>query len=142
MAAGSFTLFNVWKQELGQNGGQISSVTFYANLCSASHAVSINDLSSTCITDVVTQSGYAQVTLANVEWSSSVTGTYRMDCDDFAFTTSAVMTPKYCVVTRKVDGKGVAFCNLNTASSSGVDCTQATITVPTSGIYKLSGAGS
>lgn len=140
MAAGSFTVFDVWKGEMGKSGGNLSSVTFYANLCSASRTPVIADLSSTAIVDVISGvSGYAQKTLANVEWSSSAAGTYRMDCDDFAFTTSAIMTPKYLVITRKGDGKAVAFCDLTTASAAGTDCTQANITIPASGIYTLSG---
>jgi hypothetical protein len=140
MAAGSFHVFDVWRQELGQNGGGISTATFIADLCSASRAPTLADLSSTALVDKVTQSGYATQVLASVEWSSISSGTWRMDAADFAFTTSAIMTPKYCVISRQVDGKLVCVSDLNTGSLSGVQCTQANITVPASGFFKLSGA--
>ena len=140
MAAGSFHVFDVWRQELGQNGGGMSSATFIADLCSASRAPVLSDLSSTALGDKVTQSGYATVVLTGVEWSSIASGTWRLDAADFAFTTSAIMTPKYLVISRQIDGKLVCSCDLNTASLSGVACTQANITVPASGFFKLSGA--
>lgn len=141
MAAGSFFVYDSWKAEAGKSGGNLSSVTFYGHLVSAAYTPSALDLSSTAIAHAISGvSGYATKVLGNVEWSSSVTGTYRMDCDDVVFTTSAIMTPKYFVVTRKADGKPVCGCDLNTASASGVDCTQATITMPAGGLFNISGA--
>lgn len=140
MAAGSFIVYDVWKDEMGKNGGGMSSATFVGHLVSSGYTPSLKDLSSTAIANVISGvSGYANKVLTAAEWSSSVTGTYRFDTGDVVFTASAVMTPKYFVITRQTDGKAVAYCDLSTASAAGTDCTQATITMPAAGIFSISG---
>ena len=144
MAAGSFNVYDVWKAEIGKNGGQMSSVTFMMVMVSSGYTPSLaNDLSSTGHTtySVSAAAGSLSATphaLLNTEWSAVGSNTYRFDATDATFTYSAVTANKYGVIYRKSDGKLVCYCDLETGATSGIEATKVIIQFSSNGIFAVS----
>ena len=143
MAAGSFIVYDVWKNEIGKGGGGMSSVTFYGVICSSGYTPSAaNDLSGTgavsfALSAVAGQLSATPHALTSQEWSNVGSNTYRFDTADATFTYSVATANKYFVVSRKSDGKLVCYCDLETGAGSGVDATKLIVQMPAGGLFSL-----
>jgi hypothetical protein len=142
MAAGSFNVYDVWKAQMGADS-DMDSVTFYGVIASAGYSPSLSDLSSTgmdtdAMTAVAGQESATFKVLGNTEWSSVGSNTYKFDCDDVTFTYSVATHSKYFVIYRKSDNKLVAYCDLDTGASTGVEATKIIIQMNANGVFRLS----
>ena len=145
MAAASFTIYNIFKKLMGENGGQLASASFHAALHSAGYTPNVADLSSTALGSRLTNTGYAQGLLATVEWSATGTA-YKFDADDITFSASTIMHGK--ILTIHMDNGAAAtaswipvcYCDLadtGATSATGIEATQINVQFPATGIFTM-----
>lgn len=143
MAAGTFQVYDIWKDEMGKSGGNMSSVTFQGVLVSAAYTPNLaTDLSSTAFEadSISASAGNLSATFKALtlnEWSGVGSNTFRFDFADITFTTSAIMKAKYFVVRRESDEKVVCYCDLETTQTTGVEATKIIVQPNSSGVFSL-----
>ena len=143
MAASSFHVYDIWKAEMGTNGGNMSSLTFMMVMVSSGYTPSLaNDLSSTGHTTYSVSAAAGQLSatphaLTNAVWGGVGSNTYRFDADDATFTYSAVTANKYGVIYRKSDGKLVCYADLETGAANGIEATKVIIQFSSNGIFSV-----
>lgn len=139
MAAGAWTLYDNFKHGLGAGTFDLTSATLNCAFLSAGYtpAASHSDYATQADTfEISGISGYAAATLATVEWSDIGSNTIRFDAADFTITASATMKVKYLVIYKQSDNKLIAYCDAETGTTTGVEATQITVNINTSGIFR------
>lgn len=121
-----------------------ASNTFIAHLVSAgytpnyhSHSLFSTDVSA----HVLTTSGYTAKAITTVTMARLSNSQVRFDADDTTFSAAATMTAKYCVLSHQTTGRPVAYVDLETSSSSGIDATQIVVQWNSNGILTVKHSG-
>lgn len=143
MAASSFHVYDIWKLQMGGDGADMDSLTFYGVIASAGYTPALADESATgavtySITAIAGQTSATFKALSSVVWESVGSNTYKFDCADITFTYSVATHSKYFVVSRKSDGKLVGYTDLDTGATTGVEATKLIIQMPANGLFRLS----
>ena len=130
MAAGSWVLFDSFKERMGDNSIDIddaSAGAFKAMMLTSSYTPDLTDVFVSDLGAVEvdgTSNSYARVDLTNVVWVNT-SGTLKWDCDDIAFAASgASIIAKYIALyyhtgsTADSDRQLVGYVDMNTAGAS------------------------
>lgn len=142
MAAGTFTVFDTFREDLGKAQLHIGSATLMGVICSAGWTPSVTgDLSSTALaftmTAVAGQMSAGPQILTNVVWSSVGGSVYQFDFDNPVFTYSVVTTSKYFLVYEQTSDRLVGYVDLDTGAATGIDATTLTVNVHADGALTL-----
>ena len=116
-----------------------ASNTFICELVSHGYtpnAASHSDWSDNVAAYVLTTAGYAAKTLANQTVTQSSNSHIRFDADDVTFSASSTMTAKYAVLRHQTTDRVVAYLDLETGATSGVDATQIVVSWSANGLFR------
>jgi hypothetical protein len=140
MAAGTFVLFDHFKEALGTASIDLSSATLMCALLSSGYTPSSASDSAWAgiSSNEMGTSGYAAQQLSSVEWSRIGSNAVRFDAADTVISAQSTMTAKYAVIYAQTSGKLIGYFDLDSASGSGVDATQITVQWNANGLFDAS----
>jgi hypothetical protein len=148
MAVGTFTLTNSGKEALlTDNGTQVNWVsdTVVAVLLGAGYTPALTHTQYSDVSaNVITDSGYAPITLAN-KTSTRTADKILWDCDDIDFGSNVTFAAvKYIAFVKRAGGSLVAsdqllgYCDLNVGAGLTVSATNGTFKVnTTNGLFDV-----
>lgn len=121
-----------------------ASHTMIAHLLSAgytpnyhSHSLFSTDASGHSLTT----SGYAPKQLSTRTMARLDNSRVRFDADDTTFSAAATMTAKYAVVVHEPTGRPVAYVDLESSASTGIEATQIVIQWNSEGLIRVRHSG-
>jgi len=121
-----------------------ASNTFIASLVSAGYTpnyASHSDYGDNAVAYVLTTAGYADRTLTGVVLNRYSASQARFDSDDTTFSASSTMTAKYAVLRHQTTDRLVAYVDLETTATTGIDATQIIVQWNAAGIYNVKHSG-
>jgi hypothetical protein len=148
MAAGSWIVYNSFKEFLGDGTIDLDGDTFIMGLSTDTYTPALTHAGIADITNELSGSGYARKTLS-ATWSL-VSSTVTFDCDDQVWTASGgPITARYAwifddTVTTPTADPLVCYSLLDTtpADVTATDGNTLTVAINASGVFTLSGAAS
>lgn len=143
MAAGNIVVYMDALERTFKQSYNWASNTFVANLVSHGYTPDYSSDSdfATDVTQVLTTSGYAAKKFQASSMAPSSASHLRFDAADITLSASATMTAKYLVISHDTSGKVVAYADLETGTTSGIDATQIVIQFNASGLFEVNHSG-
>lgn len=139
MAAAAFVMYQHALEDLAKRLLDLASNTFVVALVSHGYtpnAASHSNWTADVLPFIVTNSGYADVTLASLAVTRSTDSHVAQDANDCTLSASTTIKAKYAVL--RVGERPVYYCDLETGNTTGVEATQIMIQFNALGIGRIS----
>lgn len=145
MAAGNVVVYLTGIDQTLRQSHNWASNTFVCHLVSHGYTPNFSSHSD-WTTDVsayeLTTSGYTSRILQSQAVSQPSDSHIRFDAADITFSASSTMTAKYCVLEDQNTNQLLAYVDLETGTTSGVDATQIVVQWNASGLFQINHSGS
>ncbi len=144
MAAGQLVFYNHAVNDMARGLLDLQSMTLVVALVSQNYVPNLKShsvYSADASANVVTSSGYADRTLAGSSIATTSGSYITWDGNDLTLSAAAVIKAKYAVIYKQVGQRLVAYFDLETTQTTGVEVTQLVIQWNALGIAQINNPG-